>query len=1143
LEQEIHALPDYAARVAQVAVIKKQVGDWLVNYLHASAEAKMSLAASLGLNSTEIVPLSESQIDRVTKWLNDNPLHFGHSAFLALKEYLSGQGIQADPNTLAVEAILIDVLVGVINPKTTGDLMLSLFSLQRAAKLHGASATPAQMTFDDLRQMLAAGPAIAHVSGTHYILVTQIAADGTVTYKEPNQGPAGATVTMSQQEFTKVWQGVVLSPRAPPKGYQVLTNQEAQKIRGSLWILIAFVLMVISTGLQFVQNETVQLIGRILGFIAMAINVFQIAIAIGSTVMNGITTALKGFGQGIANGLQTLGTTVFNGITTVAKTLFNPGQLTAALKATAGTAVHATLPQLIASTVFSTGINIGLTKGFEALGLDPAIASIAGAFATGAITGGLGHGPKQNLFGGALSGAITSTAIAGTQLGLTKLGIDPTLASLAGIGVGSIVNSLTVGVQNPNVYDPVTQQPLVLRGLEGLSYTLSTHLAPKLAGELAYYGVQKLGESIGLDSRISQLAGITLSTGIRNITKTGDTTQNVLKGMQDGLTRGALQLGLSFATQGLDPLLGGLASAGVLGAIDGIVSPPFERDPLTGEIIRDPVTGKPKLLDKNSDGIVDQRDHKGIFAGIGESIMRTIGGFTEIGLIKPGDPVATAEGLAKLNDFSNIVREQGLGAALDTYATSLLNRSAIESILNAGSSVRQYGTIRESINAALAPPNPQDTRPRLHVEEVDYQGKRVLQILSADGGYILADKDTHNLIAILDVQGKGQDRTERFIRLNSDVKVDPKTGIAGAPDSTTETRHLSGDEILASIRQEIQGADVKSITLNTADGEVLRVKPNSLNTIRLNDDGTIRDGILVDDRTGEEIRFTNSIPEKGRLRLNAQQLTEPVARTNLDAATQEIANILRAQGEAMLEGADPGLEEETGLEPGLGVFDYLIEFMNPLQGVDTTAPPTGGTLATVGFNIALLFVPLDEFARPVISGASRTAAGKFLIKYADNIAVAFKENAAVFKAKFWGGALGKRIVGEWQDVTRSGVKISFTQYERLLTRSGRPHVFTVDTFHDNLVRLTGRKPVGMDAHHVLPQKFADDFAKAGVNINIHEPWFGAWWESSLNRGEAGKVYNKAWERFFSEPTTNKTRNGILEFTRELAREFKFEVSF
>jgi hypothetical protein len=99
--------------------------------------------------------------------------------------------------------------------------------------------------------------------------------------------------------------------------------------------------------------------------------------------------------------------------------------------------------------------------------------------------------------------------------------------------------------------------------------------------------------------------------------------------------------------------------------------------------------------------------------------------------------------------------------------------------------------------------------------------------------------------------------------------------------------------------------------------------------------------------------------------------------------------------------------------------------------------------------------------------------------------------------------------------------------------------FTEDNFRENLTRLTGQMPEGAHAHHVFPRSLADKFQKAG--INIHDPKFGAWWEKSRHLKNAVE-YNRRWQRFW-RTNPRPTLEQVLQFGRELAREFGFQVNY
>jgi RHS repeat-associated protein len=98
--------------------------------------------------------------------------------------------------------------------------------------------------------------------------------------------------------------------------------------------------------------------------------------------------------------------------------------------------------------------------------------------------------------------------------------------------------------------------------------------------------------------------------------------------------------------------------------------------------------------------------------------------------------------------------------------------------------------------------------------------------------------------------------------------------------------------------------------------------------------------------------------------------------------------------------------------------------------------------------------------------------------------------------------------------------------------------FSKSNFRKNLIKLTGKNP-GKDAmaHHVFPQKFGADFQKIG--INIHDPKFGTWWNSS-NHLQNAASYNKTWQQFLRN---NPSKSQALDFGRKLMKQYGQTVGY
>ena len=74
---------------------------------------------------------------------------------------------------------------------------------------------------------------IAHLKNNHYVVVTNIAADGNVTYREHNRGQNGYSWTVSRDNFENSWTGYAIvdsSLRAAGSGEAISSLIQAKKI-------------------------------------------------------------------------------------------------------------------------------------------------------------------------------------------------------------------------------------------------------------------------------------------------------------------------------------------------------------------------------------------------------------------------------------------------------------------------------------------------------------------------------------------------------------------------------------------------------------------------------------------------------------------------------------------------------------------------------------------------------------------------------------------------------------------------------------------------------------------------------------------------------------------------------------------------
>lgn len=103
--------------------------------------------------------------------------------------------------------------------------------------------------------------------------------------------------------------------------------------------------------------------------------------------------------------------------------------------------------------------------------------------------------------------------------------------------------------------------------------------------------------------------------------------------------------------------------------------------------------------------------------------------------------------------------------------------------------------------------------------------------------------------------------------------------------------------------------------------------------------------------------------------------------------------------------------------------------------------------------------------------------------------------------------------------------------------------FTENNYREGLMRLTGRtsdEVQGMEAHHVFPQEFREEFEKVGIEY-IHDARLLVW----VNRADHqawSHDYSKAWQSFF-EGNPDAGIEDILEAGKRLSEEFGYKVLY
>ena len=132
----------------------------------------------------------------------------------------------------------------------------------------------------------------------------------------------------------------------------------------------------------------------------------------------------------------------------------------------------------------------------------------------------------------------------------------------------------------------------------------------------------------------------------------------------------------------------------------------------------------------------------------------------------------------------------------------------------------------------------------------------------------------------------------------------------------------------------------------------------------------------------------------------------------------------------------------------------------------------------------------------------------------------------------WGDNLG-RFAARYGD--------EFLQSVRLVDNPTFRNL-TYGNFRENLSRFTGFMPTNdFEAHHILPNKFANRFERAGFigENSIHNPIFGTWVQKGDHQSWT-RAYQDRWEKFFVDHT-NPTMEQVLNFAKDLSEEYGFDI--
>ncbi len=484
LKNYLYASPELLERQTYVQNVKDRVTQKINEYLAAADEDKAAFLSNLGLAQDEAIALSASDAQKVLAWLNSSSLHFGQSAFLSLEELFDQKGIHYAREDIAEKAILIDILAGVLTPLDDSDLVLSIYALNKTAKLYGLDLVGANLTFEDLL-VIASGEAakqsplriIAHITNNHFVVITAIDGDR-VTYIASHAGPdkENEIVTTSREAFEKSWKGNVSLETEKVQtlpGYQekLLSAQDTQRLRGAGW----------SDWGSFFLNFAVAFLSiafpLLAPFLQAALRIYNIVEGIMSgnwlsVGLNIIGFAFDGFNiGGIFEGVGNFFGNIFKPVLGVFDAVKGAiGQIGNFIGNFNIPGLTSQLATELATQAFSMGLNFGIQMGLSSLGLDPALTQVLSVFAKGALFA--AFNPQTFSFGNFIKELTALPDLQTASLGLlTHLGLDPHLATVLSFVMTPFANGLSFafGGGSPGI------SPAIQDGLDPLGFDLGAN--------------------------------------------------------------------------------------------------------------------------------------------------------------------------------------------------------------------------------------------------------------------------------------------------------------------------------------------------------------------------------------------------------------------------------------------------------------------------------------------------------------------------------------------------------------------------------------------------------------------------------------------------------------------------------------------
>ncbi len=598
--------------------------------------------------------LSPTEITAIERWLQNQDLHFGSSAFVPLQGMLKHLGVNLTEEDLAVEAILAEIALGNIKPspsmgegKGGGDgpiepLQISLRGLQLVAANHGKTLHAAALTLEDLRQLTK--PLIVLIEGNHYVTVTEVA-NGVVTYSDPSIGPGGESVRLSEEKFMQKFSGYALTQEVPADSSKLLTAQQATQIKGAFFWLIFAAIAAIASVAVTVVTAVVGALSALVGLVW----------SFAGALVSGFGSLLGGI-SGMLSSLPVIGT-----LTQGVGGLFAGGSLLANIGLGLVSTGLGYLTQSLAG--FNVGwilnpldmlINLGMMELAEKVDFfQSSIGSVVGAFVSGGISGSF-KGAATGLTDEALqqqiikSGVTKAASQAVTEV--AKDHVDGAALQLLGTIGGTVAGGIVEERMNPG--GTFWQD----------AKSAFNNVTPDLTQALAVGGLGIVGEKNNWDPALTaggQAAlGALLAPTPRDDPATKKDESKIT--MNDRLVNG---------------LAAGVATWGVMTAAEKIDAGPLGE---AGLLLLGTSLANAAVQVATSDQL-QAKDFGNVLGGeISESVKNIVNSTLSLGTnVDRNTPYGETVYQQKIADVAKKVKEQGLNETLEQTLTNAIQGQAI----------------------------------------------------------------------------------------------------------------------------------------------------------------------------------------------------------------------------------------------------------------------------------------------------------------------------------------------------------------------------------------------------------------------------------------------------------------------------------